>query len=50
MVVVSTISRFPGDGVEVGPLNPDEDEIDVACFERLLRGLDDGTVKSVTMR
>ena len=34
----------------VGLLDPDEDEIDVARFERLLRGLNDWAVKSVTMR
>ena len=34
----------------IGLLHPDENEIDAARFESLLRGLDNRAVKSVTMR
>ena len=45
-----SVVKGPLDLRFVGLLDPDEDEIDVARFERLPRGLDDGAVKSVTMR
>ena len=45
-----SVVKGPLDLRFVGLLDPDEDEINLARFERLPRGLDDGTVKSVTMR